>query len=186
MNKSEAIALVKSRLTEERCAHTMRVAETAQILAERYNEPQEAVQLAAILHDVAKNDPPGKLKHWILNSDLPKNDPPGKLKHWILNSDLPDDLLTFHHELWHGPVGALLMEQEQGITDRRVLNAIRYHTTGRAGMTTCDMIIFLADYIEPARDFPGVDNVRKAAQRDLCEATWLALRNTIRHLIDKQ
>src|SRR5699024_7885437 len=111
---------------------------------------------------------------------------PGKLKHWILNSDLPDDLLTFHHELWHGPVGALLMEQEQGITDRRVLNAIRYHTTGRAGMTTCDMIIFLADYIEPARDFPGVDNVRKAAQRDLCEATWLALRNTIRHLIDKQ
>src|SRR5699024_12548418 len=110
----------------------------------------------------------------------------GQLVEWVVNWWFPCDLLTFPPELWHGPVGALLMEQEQGITERRVLNAIRYHTTGRAGMTTCDMIIFLADYIEPARDFPGVDNVRKAAQRDLCEATWLALRNTIRHLIDKQ
>ncbi|MFD1038548.1 bis(5'-nucleosyl)-tetraphosphatase (symmetrical) YqeK [Virgibacillus byunsanensis] len=167
MNKDEAILLVKPHLTKERFDHTLRVATTAEELAGKYNESKEKVELAAIFHDYAKYRPKEELRRRIIKSSLPK------------------DLLHYHHELWHGPVGALLIEQEYGITDRLIQSAIRYHTTGKANMSKLDMIIFIADYMEPGRTFPGVDEVREIAQDDLIHACLMASRNTIQHLMNK-
>ncbi|GGJ83588.1 hypothetical protein GCM10007063_02610 [Lentibacillus kapialis] len=167
MKTDEAIDLIRPHLKQARFDHTLRVAETAVLLAEKNNEPVDKVELAAILHDYAKYFPLEKMRREINESDLPQ------------------DLLFYHHELWHGPVASIVLEREHGITDEAIKNAIRYHTTGRSGMSQFETILFVADYIEPGRSFPGVEEVRTAANSDLYHAAWMALRNTIQFLVGK-
>jgi predicted HD superfamily hydrolase involved in NAD metabolism len=169
MNKDKAIEAVKQQLTRERFEHTLRVAETGIHLAKLYNASTEKTELAAIFHDYAKYRAPEEMASWIKREKT-----------------LPKDLLNYHHELWHGPVGAVLVERECGIKDKDVLSAIRYHTTGRAMMSKLEMVIFLADYIEPKRSFPGVEEVREIAETDLVHATWMAARNTCIFLMQKK
>jgi predicted HD superfamily hydrolase involved in NAD metabolism len=169
MQKDKAIEAVREQLTKERFEHTLRVAETGLLLAERYDVPKEKTELAAILHDYAKYRPKEEMARWIKTTKT-----------------LPKDLLNYHHELWHGPVGAVLVERECGITDKEVLSAIRYHTTGKAKMNKLEMVVFLADYIEPKRSFPGVEEVREEAKTDLALACWMALRNTCIYLMEKR
>src|SRR5690625_4309528 len=167
MKIDEAIAYVKPHLTKARFDHTLRVAETAVGLAEVFKVSAYKAELAAILHDCAKYRPLEELKRWISESYLPK------------------DLLDYHHELWHGPVGSILVEFEHGIYDSSVQDAIYYHTTGKAHMSKLDKIIFIADYIEPGRNFPGLEEVREVAETDLTKAAWLVSRNTINYLMNK-
>lgn len=170
MNAEKAKEIVKPHLTEARYEHTLRVAQTAVALAERYKESAETIkkiELAAIFHDYAKYRPLEEMKRLIEESTLPK------------------DLLLYHHELWHGPAASLLIEREYGIYDRNIQLAIRYHTTGRANMSSFEMLIFIADYIEPGRSFPGVEEVRQKATEDLTLACWMAARNTIQFLMSK-
>ncbi|WP_188453597.1 bis(5'-nucleosyl)-tetraphosphatase (symmetrical) YqeK [Virgibacillus oceani] len=165
MKINEAVIAVQQQLTEKRFKHTLRVAETAVILAKKNNISEEKAELAAVLHDYAKFRPLDEMKRRILTSSL------------------PNDLLQYHHELWHAPVGAVMVMEEHGVTDREVLGAIHYHTTGRAHMNGLEKVIFLADYIEPGRSFPGLEDVREMAQVDLDHACWLTLRNTINFLM---
>src|SRR5690625_5656343 len=130
MDRNEAITRREPHLPRKRFEHTLRVADTAIELADRFNESIEQAELAALFHDYAKYRPIEELKHWIIKSNLPK------------------DLLDYHHELWHGPVGSILIEYEHGIQDSIIKNAIYYHTTGRAYMNKLDMILFVVDYIE--------------------------------------
>lgn len=167
MKIDEAIKHVKPHLTTGRFEHTLRVAETAVKLADLYDESAEKVELAAVFHDYAKYRPLDEMKRWIVASRLPK------------------DLLHYHHELWHGPVGSILIEREYGISDPEIRNAIYYHTTGRAHMSKIEMIVFLADYIEPGRNFPGIEEVRETAQQDLIYSCWMVSRNTINYLMQK-
>ena len=168
MEINEAIGIVEPHLKRNRFEHTLRVMETAEKLAVRYDVSPEKAKLASIFHDYAKYRPLDEMKQLITNSDLPQ------------------DLLEHHSELWHGPVGALLVEKEHGITDKAILGAIRYHTTGKAGMNKLEMIVYLADYIEPGRDFPGLNEVRKEAERDLIYACWMVSRNTINYLMKQE
>ncbi|MRH43056.1 HD domain-containing protein [Aquibacillus halophilus] len=167
MDRSEALTLVEPHLTKARFEHTKRVAETATKLAKMYGHDTIQADLAAIFHDYAKNR----------NKD--------ELRQWIVKESLPQHLLSYHHELWHGPVGAILVKKELGIDNEAVLSAIRWHTTGKAGMSLLDKIVFLADYIEPGRQFPGVEEVRTVADNDLNLGCWLASRNTISFLMSK-
>src|SRR5690625_3752788 len=98
MEVNEALNIVQSQLTKERFAHTERVVEQAQILVDQNGVDQKKAAVAAALHDYAKERPLRELRYWITHSTLPK------------------DLLTFHHELWHGPVGAQLISSEHGVT----------------------------------------------------------------------
>lgn len=168
MEINNAIQIVKTQLRKERFEHTIRVLDTAEELANRFDAPVEEVKLAAVFHDYAKHRPLDELKSGIISSDLPM------------------DLLDYHSELWHGPIGAILVEREQGITDKNILSAIHYHTTGKADMNKIEMIVYLADYIEPGREFKGLDEVRKASKSDLQYACWIVARNTINHLIRKE
>ncbi|WP_277351320.1 bis(5'-nucleosyl)-tetraphosphatase (symmetrical) YqeK [Bacillus sp. RO1] len=159
--------MVKEQLTERRYVHTIGVMETAIQLAERYDVDKEKAELAAIFHDYAKFRDKEEMRRIIIDQKMPQ------------------DLLQFHDELWHAPVGAYLVEKEAGITDKEVLEAIRCHTSGKINMSTLDKVLYVADYIEPGRDFPGVDQVRDSAKSSLDIAVVQAMKNTITYLITR-
>ncbi|WP_174613872.1 bis(5'-nucleosyl)-tetraphosphatase (symmetrical) YqeK [Virgibacillus ihumii] len=169
MKIEEAVEFVKPQLTESRFEHTLRVAETAVELTDIFGESRDKVELAAIFHDYAKYKPLEEMKQLILEC-----------------GELPNNLLDYHHELWHGPVASVLIDREYGISDNEIKSSIYCHTTGKEKMSTMDRIIFVADYIEPGRSFPGIDEVRQAARDDLYLASWMALRNTIQFLVSKK
>ncbi|WP_279401525.1 bis(5'-nucleosyl)-tetraphosphatase (symmetrical) YqeK [Piscibacillus salipiscarius] len=99
--------------------------------------------------------------------------------------DLPKDLLHYHPELWHGPVGSKMANKLFLIQDQDILGAIRYHTTGHQLMSLVEKIVFLADYIEPGRNFPVVHLARELSEKDLDQACHYALENSIQFLISK-
>lgn len=94
-------------------------------------------------------------------------------------------LLKYSSELWHAPVGAYLVKKEVGIDDQDILTAIEFHTSGRPNMTLLEKVIYVADYIEPGRHFPGVEEVRELAEQDLDLALIQSLKNTVSFLMKK-
>ena len=167
MNRTEALKLVEPHLTEHRYVHTVGVTDTAIELAEKYGADRQKTEIAAIFHDYAKFRPKDEMRQVIIDQGFPK------------------DLLEYSPELWHAPVGAYLVRCEIGIEDKEILNAIKYHTSGRPEMTLMEKCVFIADYIEPGRSFPGVDEVREMVQQDLDQAIALSLRNTVQFLMKK-
>jgi len=167
MNKDEALAEVKKLLPEKRYIHTLGVVESAMELAARYGGDSKKAELAAILHDITKYFPVDQLREYIETHD-----------------EIPSDMLSYHPSLWHSPVGAVYVKEQFGIQDQEVLDAITYHTTGRTGMSLLEKIVFLADYIEPGRSFPGVDEVRQMAKESLDLAVAKALANTTQFLVE--
>ncbi|WP_206659626.1 bis(5'-nucleosyl)-tetraphosphatase (symmetrical) YqeK [Halobacillus litoralis] len=166
ITREQALEYVRPFLKKERYEHTVRVTDEAIKLAERFGADVKKAETAAALHDYAKYKPRDLMRRWIQE-----------------DRRLPKDLLDYHHELWHGPVGALMLEREIGLDDGDVISAISCHTTGRKHMTKLEKVVFLADYIEPGRDFPGVHEVREIAETNLDKACSLALKNTIVFLI---
>lgn len=146
----------------ERLAHTYRVLETARILGARYGAQPEQVDVAALMHDYAKAMPASALLHEARRLHL-----------------LVDPAEEQQPHLLHGPVAAGLLQEQGLITDPGVLDAIRWHTTGRAGMSLLEKVIWLADYIEPGRTFGGVEEVRLQAEHNLDRALLMALELTI-------
>lgn len=167
MERETALSLVKPHLTDHRYQHTLGVMETAIQLAKLYGADPKKAELAAIFHDYAKFRPKEEMKQIILEQRM---DP---------------KLLSFNSELWHAPVGAYLVEKEAGIKDGEILDAIRYHTSGRPSMTLLEKVIYLADYIEPGRQFPGVEDVREMAKENLTDALIASMKNTIVFLLKK-
>ena len=90
------------------------------------------------------------------------------------------------NEIWHGLVGADIVQRELAIDDEEILQAIRVHTTGAAKMSLLDKIIYVADYIEPGRDFPGVKEAREIALVDLDAAVAYETKHTLLHLIEQE
>ncbi|MFC4800869.1 bis(5'-nucleosyl)-tetraphosphatase (symmetrical) YqeK [Neobacillus sp. GCM10023253] len=167
MERDVALKLVKEQLTEHRYQHTLGVMETAIALARRYGADEKKAETAAIFHDYAKFRPKEEMKEIIRTQGFSQ------------------DLLRFNAELWHAPAGTYLVGKEAGIKDREILDAIRYHTSGRPGMSLLEKIIYLADYIEPGRHFPGVEEVREMANENLDKALIQSVKNTILFLMKK-
>lgn len=169
MNKEEMLAIVKEKITERRYIHTLGVVETAIELAKNCEADPYKAEVAAIFHDYAKFRDTREMEEII---------------HQV--EEISKDLLQYHTELWHAPVGAYLVKKEVGITDAEILDAIRYHTTGRVGMSSLEKVVYLADYIEPGRQFVGVDEVRRLAKEDIDRALKKAMENTIYFLQAKK
>jgi predicted HD superfamily hydrolase involved in NAD metabolism len=161
-------ACVKQALTPQRYKHTLGVVEAALSLSEKYGADPHKAEVAAIFHDYAKFRPEPEMAEIIRSTD-----------------DIPDDLLQYNKELWHSFVGAHLVQTEIGIQDKDILKAIRYHTTGRVGMTILEKVVCLADYIEPGRSFPGVEQIREKAEHSLDGALAAALAGTVQFLEQK-
>ncbi len=144
---------VKKHLTPERFFHSQCVAKEAAKLAERYGTDVEKARFAGILHDIMK--------------DTPKEE---QLKIIEESGILLSKAEKLNPKLWHSLAGAAYAERVLGVTDPEILTAIRYHTSGRGGMSLPEKVLFVADYMSADRDYPGVENMREAAYRSLEEA----------------
>lgn len=152
---------LQKTLSKERYRHTLGVEEVAVKLARHYGEDIEKARMAALLHDCARCIDSARMRRLV-------GDRAGK---------------SALRALMHAPAGEALARQEYGITDEQVLSAIRWHTTGREGMTKLEKIVYLADIIEPNRQaYPGLDALREAAFRDLDEAVRMAAVSTMRYV----
>lgn len=121
---------------QHRYAHTLRVARMAVRLARRYRENVERAMLAGMLHDLARLYTPERL----LEESRARGLAIGAFE-------------ETHPRVLHARIGAELAREEFGIDDERILSAIRYHTLGAGSMNTLDAIVYLADSLEPGRDF---------------------------------
>ncbi|MGN1070817.1 MAG: bis(5'-nucleosyl)-tetraphosphatase (symmetrical) YqeK [Candidatus Fimadaptatus sp.] len=159
MTPEEITEILRAELKPKRFAHTMGVMATARELAEIHGESEILAQRAGLLHDNAKSL---GLERMLELADE------GGLE---LSGDERASAA-----LMHAPVGAYLARVRFGEEDARVLDAIRYHTTGRPGMSALEAIIYLADMIEPNRaDFEGLRDLRSLARRDLSRALEMGL-----------
>lgn len=167
MKREDIIESVRSQMPERRWQHTLGVMETAIKLAGRYGADPDKAEMAAILHDVCK--------YW----------PVEEQARIIRERGLPADLLDYDKELWHAHAGAFVAKDRYGVADEEVLDAIRYHTSGRERMTLLDKVVCLADYIEPGRDFPNVNNIREIAEHSLEKALIAGFSGTIAFLLER-
>lgn len=165
MTREELIEEVETRLSKKRFNHVLRVEETALELAEQYDVNPEKVSIAALLHDVAKEEPDNEMRDLVISENL----------------DL--DLLQYGNQIWHAPVGAVQAKRDFEITDEEIINAIIFHTVGSPEMTAVEKVIFVADYIEPGRDFEEAIEARKLAEKSLEEVIQYKLKSTIIDLI---
>ncbi len=159
---------VKRNVTEARYEHILRVEETAIRLADHYGAETEAASLASILHDYAK--------------DIPRAD----IEVLVDQGDLPRELLDFGSQIWHGPAAAYYAQTTFGIHDQSILDAIAQHTIGGQMMPLVSQIVFIADYIEPGRQFPGVEEARRLADQTLESAVVYKIKQTLLYLIQKE
>jgi predicted HD superfamily hydrolase involved in NAD metabolism len=167
MDRKQLIDAVKAQMPAKRWEHTLGVMETAVLLARAYGCDADKAHLAALLHDVCK--------YWPVNDQ----------RDMIRDNGLPADLLDYDKELWHAHAGAFIAQRDYGIDDEEVLDAIRYHTTGRKLMTLLEKVVCLADFMEPGRDFPGVHNIREIAEHNVDKALLAAFDGTIIFLLEK-
>ena len=159
--------ILKERLTEKRYIHSLNVADSAKELAIIYGADAEKAYTAGLVHDACKDMPAGLQLSYLLENKVPLTE---------LELNTP--------KLYHSICGRAFVEKEFGITDEDILNAVRYHTTGREGMSLLEKIIFIADFISVERDYNGVDVMRQKAVRSLEEAIVEGLSFTIKDLID--
>ena len=163
MTCKEAKALVKGRLSDKRYRHTINVKKMAVALAERWGADPEKAELAALLHDSAKELPKAEL-----------------LQIFADNAIIANNAAQRPAPIWHGLAAAILCQTQWGVTDPEILSAIRCHTTGKPGMSKLDKILYLADMTSAERDYPGVEDLRKLEFEDLDQAICEALEQSIR------
>ena len=159
-----ADVFARGRLSAKRYGHTLRVAKTAVALAQAHGIDPERVRLAALLHDAAREMKPEEFLELAERWDLPVGD---------AERESP--------KLLHGPVAAEMARRELGVEDEVVLDAIRQHTLGQPGMGPLSLALFVADKIEPARDYPSVERLRRLACEDLRGTAAESLRRSIAH-----
>ena len=164
MTKSELRTEAYRLLDKKRVPHVAGCEEEAVKLAKRYGEDTEKAATAAILHDITKRLKAEEQLELCEKYGLDNDE--GELK---------------APKLLHAKTGAALARDLFAIPDD-VYDAIRYHTTGKPEMTLLEKIIYLADYIEPTRDFEGVEKLRKLAHKDIDKAMALGLKMSLEEI----
>ena len=169
MKIEEMRALLQQSLKPKRYEHSVRVYETALKMAERYHADVKKVAVAALIHDCGRQ--------------IPKEQSVAKAKELRIPVDPVEEAQPI---LLHAKLGVYYAVHKYGVSpeDREVLDAIRYHSTGTADMTDTAKIVFLADLIEPGRDFEGVEDLREASFQNLDKGMLLSYDNTIRYLLE--
>jgi predicted HD superfamily hydrolase involved in NAD metabolism len=166
LNKIELIRTLEQELNYKRFVHTLAVAGTASSLAMCYGMNIEKAELAGLLHDCAKCIDVRKMQKLCEKAGL-------EISPFEAGSG----------SLLHSKAGSVLAAEKYGCTDPDILNAIRYHTTGRPGMSLLEKIIFVADYIEPGRyTAKNLPEIRKTAFEDIDEALLKILYDTLVYL----
>ena len=164
LTPDELRPIAMSYLKPKRMPHVLGTEQEAVRLVRRYGGDETQARIAALLHDCTK-----------------KLDMAQQLalceKYGIMLDELEQKAL----KLLHSKTGAAIARDVFGVEDA-VYDAILYHTTGKPDMTRLEKIIYLADYIEPTRDFPGVDELRKTVYEDLDKGLLMGLTMTIQEM----
>ncbi|MEA5002446.1 MAG: bis(5'-nucleosyl)-tetraphosphatase (symmetrical) YqeK [Christensenella sp.] len=156
--REKIVNKLAQKVKGEKFDHSLGVEQTALALARRYGADREKAGLAGLLHDYTK-----------------------QMDNVAMAEKYGIPYLT--EKTLHGHTAAALLKEKGYVTDEEVLGAIRWHTTGRAGMSLLEKIVFIADYVEPNRDFPGVELARELAFADIDKAVLLVLKTTIGHVV---
>lgn len=166
-DRGQLLEKISSAMSEKRFRHVLGVETAALELARQYGCDEQKASLAALLHDYAK-----EVDDQVF-LDL------------IDDYQLGEDLKAWGNNVWHGMVGAYKIRQDFGLDEPEILQAIQRHTVGAAEMTLLDKVLYVADYIEPNRDFPGVDEARRLAKLSLDKAVAFETAQTVAHLAKK-
>ncbi len=156
---------IRPLMTDYRYRHSLGVEKQAARMAEQYGADVHKASLAGILHDVCKDMPKGPLLQNILESGI------------INGIDF-----AACPQLIHSYAGALYLQSHMEIHDPEVIDAVRYHTTARAGMSLLETIIYLADLTSEDREYGDVGVMRRLCQEDLRGAMIHALTHTVGEL----
>ncbi len=155
-------------LTEQKYEHTLRVAEYCAALAARFGEDERKARLAGLLHDITKC----RNKAWQLRYMQQK-----RVKLSVSDRKAP--------QIFHQITAPYFAAENFNVRDRSILHALGCHTTGRAHMSKLDKILFLADGIEPGRDYDGVGTIRRTAEKDLDRAALMYCDRSIHYIVDR-
>lgn len=153
---------LKENLKPDRLRHTYAVRDLGIRLAKKHGADVEKVSVACLFHDIAKGR---KFTAEVMNE-------------YVREFGL-DEKYIDNRALAHSRVAAELMQREWNITDEEILNAVRYHTVGRPGMSLIEKIVFIADATEEGRHYPGVEKLRDLAFNDLDAALYHQMNDTI-------
>ena len=159
--------IVKSRMSQRRFEHSVNVCFTAKMLAEKYGANKNKAMIAGILHDITKESSPEYHMSIIRKFKIP-----------ITKYD------TMSKGMLHSITGSTYAEKVLRIRDRDIINAIRYHTTGREGMSLLEKVVFVADFTSSERDYRGVEKIRKCASEDLDLGVLSGLLFSINNLLE--
>lgn len=159
-------AIIRARLGDHRFHHSLCVAEEAARLAKKYGADPQRAYTAGLLHDIMKDtDAKSQLKiladFAILLSEAEQSSP----------------------ALWHARTGEVFLRHILGVTEEDILQAVRYHTTGRAGMSLLERVLFVADFTSADRDYPDIGEIRRLAEISLEQAMLYGMDYTIRDLL---
>lgn len=153
---------VKKYLPEKRLRHTANVINCALNKAKELNLDTEKVRISATLHDCAKYIDHTKVKGFVLPKDVPA-------------------------PVVHSFLGAFIAEKYLGVDDQEILDAIRFHTSGKANMTLLGKLIFVADMVEEGRDYEGVEYLRELYEQEDFEKCFVeCLKEEFLHLLNKK
>ena len=161
--REQSYAMLRPR----RVPHVQGCEAEAVRLAHRWGADEERAAEAAILHDCTKKE--------LL---------PEQLRLCAKYGIIPDELERENGKLLHAKTGAAVARFEFG-SDDEVVEAIRWHTTGRPNMTTLEKVLYMADYMEPTRDFPGVEELRRLAYEDLDRAMVLGFEMSLEDILSR-
>ena len=169
MSITEYKKIIKSMMSEDRYNHCVNVSKEAVKLAKRYGGDEEKAAVAGILHDITKEMPKEEQLQIMHDSDI-----------------ILDDIQKNAPKLWHGISGSVYIKKHFGIEDEDILNAICYHTTGRAGMSLLEKIIFVADFTSEERTYKGVATMRKKSRKSLEDAMLYGFKFTFSDLSSRE
>lgn len=169
MSIAEYKKLIKSMMSENRYNHCVNVSKEAVKLAKRYGGDEEKAAIAGILHDITKEMPKEEQLQIMLDSGI-----------------ILDDIQKNAPKLWHGISGSAYIKNHLDIDDEDILNAICYHTTGRAGMSLLEKIIFVADFTSEERTYKGVATMRKKSRKSLEDAMLYGFKFTFSDLSSRE
>lgn len=160
---------LKKRLSEKRFEHSLNVADECQKLAEHYGEDADKAYFAGLVHDVCKEVPPDELRQQAIDSNL---------------SMTKAELET--KALWHAVAGAGFVRDKMNISDNDIINAVRFHTIARAGMSRLEEIVYIGDLISADRNYKDVKRLRKLAYQDIDKTMFEALVFAIESVLEKK
>ena len=161
--------LIRSMMGDYRYRHSVNVSEEAVALAKLYGADESDAYTAGILHDITKELPAEEQLQIIADGGI-----------------ILDSVQKNAHKLWHSISGSVYISTRLGIDDPDIINAVRYHTTGREGMSLLEKIVFIADFTAAERNYNGVEIMRRKSRESLEDAMLYACKFTIGDLSSRE